>query len=65
MLIQFSSDRAKIEVVSLKIDTAFQSRQISKRGSTSAAGNSALNIPYPLCHTHSEPSGHEDTPGIT
>ena len=34
--------------------TAIASRQISKRRSTSAARNSALNTPYPLCHTYSE-----------
>ena len=41
-----SSDRTKIGVVSLN-DTAIQSRQISKRGSTSAARNLALKTPLP------------------
>ena len=36
-----------------------------KKGSTSVFCNSALNTPIPLCHTYSEPSGHEDSPGGT
>ena len=51
--------------MSLIRNTAIQSRQISKRGSTSAAHNSALNTPYPPCHTYSEPSRHKDSPGTT
>ena len=62
MSYSFPSDRTKIGGVSLILDTAIASRQISKPGSTSAARNSALNTPILLCHTYSEPSGHKDSP---
>ena len=63
MSYSFPSDQTKIGGVSLILDTAIASRQISKPGSTSAARNSALNTPILLCHTYSEPSGHKDSLG--
>ena len=47
MFYLFQSDRTKIGGVTLILDTATASRQISKWGSTSAARNSALKPPYP------------------
>ena len=45
-LLTASCHVCKIGRVFLRIDTAIASRQISKRGSTSATRNSALNTPY-------------------
>ena len=51
MFYSFPSDRTKIDGVTLIRHTAIASRQILKRGSTSATRNSALNFklktPYP------------------
>ena len=46
-LIQFQTSRTKIGRVTLIRNTEIVSRQISKRGSTSAPHNSALKTPYP------------------
>ena len=53
MLIKFPSDWTKFGRVSLIRNTAIAWRQISKRGSISAARNSALDTPYPPLHLSS------------
>ena len=69
MFDSFPSDRKKFDGLTLIRHTAIASRQILKRGSTSASRNSALHFklktPYPLCQTYSEPSRHEDSPDTT
>ena len=48
MFYPFPSNRTKNTKVVIFCDTAYKSRQISKRGSTSAALNSALKTPFAL-----------------
>ena len=37
----------------------------SNKGQLRAAVTQPCRLPTPLCHTYSEPSGHEDSPGST
>ena len=60
MLIQFPSDMTTIG----EWKTAIASRQISKRGSTSAARNSALTTLYTLCHSYSDLRIHQVPPNV-